>query len=72
MRNIEDIATTRTGITMVSYTASREANCYWDGTAPFCAGSCPSGYNDCGTSSCGDGACCMTGYKKYCCLGACS
>ncbi|KAI0105066.1 hypothetical protein GGR51DRAFT_560671 [Nemania sp. FL0031] len=47
------------------------ADCYWDGTAPFCAGSCPGGYEECGTSSCGDGACCWTGYKKYCCLGKC-
>ncbi|KAJ8475061.1 hypothetical protein ONZ51_g6815 [Trametes cubensis] len=41
--------------------------CYWDGTAPFCAGSCPDGYVDCGRDSCGDGACCWTGIKVYCC-----
>ncbi|KAH9885423.1 hypothetical protein C8Q73DRAFT_303237 [Cubamyces lactineus] len=41
--------------------------CYWDGTAPFCAGSCPDGYVDCGRSGCGDGACCVTGIKVYCC-----
>ncbi|KAI3329903.1 hypothetical protein F4824DRAFT_480562 [Ustulina deusta] len=46
-------------------------SCFWSGTAPFCAGSCDVGYTDCGTSGCGDGACCVTGYKKYCCLGGC-
>ncbi|KAI1762710.1 hypothetical protein GGR53DRAFT_403198 [Hypoxylon sp. FL1150] len=48
------------------------ANCYWSGTAPFCQGECDSGYSDCGTDGCGDGACCATGYKKFCCLGGCS
>ncbi|KAK5625005.1 hypothetical protein RRF57_000721 [Xylaria bambusicola] len=52
-------------------TLAPDASCYWDGTAPFCAGGCPAGYDDCGTSSCGDGACCVTGYKKYCCRGEC-
>ncbi|KAI0895551.1 hypothetical protein F4806DRAFT_497120 [Annulohypoxylon nitens] len=47
------------------------SSCFWSGTAPFCAGFCESGYEDCGTSSCGDGACCWTGYKKYCCRGGC-
>jgi len=41
--------------------------CYWDGTAPFCAGSCPTGYTEQGRGSCGDGACCWTGYKFLCC-----
>ncbi|KAI0327667.1 hypothetical protein GY45DRAFT_1327315 [Cubamyces sp. BRFM 1775] len=41
--------------------------CFWSGTAPFCAGSCPVGYTECGRDSCGDGACCWTGYKVYCC-----
>ncbi|KAF9562474.1 hypothetical protein CPC08DRAFT_761451 [Agrocybe pediades] len=41
--------------------------CYWDGTAPFCAGSCPTGYTEEGRGSCGDGACCWTGYKFLCC-----
>ena len=41
--------------------------CYWDGTAPFCAGSCPRGYTEKGRGSCGDGACCWTGYKVLCC-----
>lgn len=51
---------------------SIEQSCYWDGTSPFCAGGCPSGYSDCATNGCGDGACCVTGYKKYCCRGGCS
>lgn len=41
--------------------------CFWSGTAPFCAGSCPVGYVDCARDSCGDGACCITGIKVYCC-----
>ncbi|PPQ87320.1 hypothetical protein CVT25_002068 [Psilocybe cyanescens] len=41
--------------------------CYWDGTAPFCAGSCPDGYEEANRGSCGDGACCWTGYKFLCC-----
>ncbi|KAI0327666.1 hypothetical protein GY45DRAFT_1327313 [Cubamyces sp. BRFM 1775] len=41
--------------------------CFWSGTAPFCAGSCPAGYVDCGRDGCGDGACCWTGIKVYCC-----
>ncbi|KAI0327670.1 hypothetical protein GY45DRAFT_1097053 [Cubamyces sp. BRFM 1775] len=41
--------------------------CFWSGTAPFCAGSCPVGYVDCARDGCGDGACCITGYKVFCC-----
>ncbi|KAI0520889.1 hypothetical protein F5B22DRAFT_644630 [Xylaria bambusicola] len=52
-------------------TRAPDATCYWDGTSPFCAGSCPTGYEDCATSGCGDGACCWTGYKKFCCRGGC-
>ena len=29
--------------------------CYWDGTGPFCDGSCPKGYTECGRDSSGDG-----------------
>ncbi|KAF8914378.1 hypothetical protein CPB84DRAFT_1759111 [Gymnopilus junonius] len=46
---------------------TRPPGCYWDGTAPFCAGSCPTGYTEEGRGSCGDGACCWTGYKFLCC-----
>ncbi|KAL0947316.1 hypothetical protein HGRIS_013435 [Hohenbuehelia grisea] len=50
-----------------SAAASTPDGCYWDGTAPFCAGSCPPGYTEENRGSCGDGACCWTGYKVYCC-----
>jgi len=46
-------------------------NCYYDGTAPFCAGACPTGYQDCGRSSTGCGASCVTGIKIFCCRGSC-
>jgi hypothetical protein len=49
--------------------ASPDINCYWSGTAPFCSGQCFSGQVECNTSSCGDGHCCWTGHKKYCCYG---
>src|SRR6266487_2787795 len=43
------------------------ADChYWDGTAPFCGGSCPSGCIREATSRCGNGACCWTGRKALC------
>jgi len=41
--------------------------CYWDGTAPFCSGSCPNGYTEEDRGYCGDGACCWTGIKVLCC-----
>ncbi|KAF9562483.1 hypothetical protein CPC08DRAFT_377624 [Agrocybe pediades] len=47
--------------------APRLGRCFWSGTSPFCAGGCPSGYIKKNQSSCGDGACCVTGYKILCC-----
>ncbi|KAG2124687.1 hypothetical protein DEU56DRAFT_744386 [Suillus clintonianus] len=44
-------------------------SCYWSGSAPFCAGGCGFDAKECATSACGDGACCVTGYKKLCCYG---
>ena len=48
------------------------ADCYWDGTAPFCIQ--PSderctrpGYVERGYSHAGDGKACMVGYKVRCC-----
>ncbi|XP_019614687.1 PREDICTED: uncharacterized protein LOC109462574 [Branchiostoma belcheri] len=46
------------------------AVCHWEGTAPFCdPGDC-----DIGTyvrsDNCGDGNCCFTGQKIYCCVAA--
>merc|ERR1719219_2524530 len=29
--------------------------CYWSGEAPFCGGSCPDGYEECGRDDCGEG-----------------
>ncbi|EKM55942.1 uncharacterized protein PHACADRAFT_256901 [Phanerochaete carnosa HHB-10118-sp] len=40
-------------------------NCYWDGTAPACDGSCPHG-KQLATDLCGDGARCAVGLKAYC------
>ena len=55
------------------YAPQKAANCYWDGTSPFCAGSCNTNdnYIPCRTDPSGDGATCVTGYKKYCCQGSC-
>ncbi|KAF9449655.1 hypothetical protein P691DRAFT_667021 [Macrolepiota fuliginosa MF-IS2] len=46
---------------------SAPPGCYYDGTAPFCAGSCPDNYRETDKDNCGDGACCWTGYKALCC-----
>lgn len=35
--------------------------CFWDGTPPFCAGSCPSGYNVTKKQAC------LSGHKVLCC-----
>ncbi len=42
-------------------------NCKWFGTAPFCRGSCPPGYNQRIRSQRGDGKKCVSGSKVYCC-----
>ncbi|KAI0662066.1 hypothetical protein C8Q70DRAFT_624973 [Cubamyces menziesii] len=43
-------------------------NCFWFGTAPFCAGECPPDYRfAAGPSEKGDGVRCTTGLKVYCC-----
>jgi hypothetical protein len=68
MYDLQRMAATRAPFIVTPYRNEREAPmCYWDGTAPFCAGGCPPGYAERGRSSCGDGACCWTGYKVYCC-----
>ncbi|XP_078603946.1 uncharacterized protein LOC144877774 [Branchiostoma floridae x Branchiostoma japonicum] len=44
--------------------------CHWEGTAPFCdPGDCESG-TYVRSDDCGDGDCCLTGQKIYCCTGA--
>jgi hypothetical protein len=43
------------------------ADCqYWDGTAPFCDGSCPGNCLTIATSNSGNGASCWTGSKALC------
>eukprot|EP00058_Branchiostoma_floridae_P012266 XP_002597754.1 hypothetical protein BRAFLDRAFT_77344 [Branchiostoma floridae] len=45
------------------------SECHWEGTAPFCkTDSCSRG-SYVRRSDCGDGQCCWTGSKIYCCLG---
>jgi hypothetical protein len=51
--------------------AEADGSCYWEGTAPFCDGSCSKGYNECGRSETGDGASCVTGSKAFCCTKSC-
>ncbi|PPQ78991.1 hypothetical protein CVT25_002275 [Psilocybe cyanescens] len=46
------------------------SGCHWEGTAPFCAGSCAQGYTEIDRGACGDGACCATGIKTLCCTKA--
>ncbi|KAE9972930.1 hypothetical protein EG328_003572 [Venturia inaequalis] len=48
-----------------------QADCYWDGTAPFCAGACGPGYQECGRSASGGGQPCVTGTKAMCCSQSC-
>ncbi|KAF5544861.1 hypothetical protein FNAPI_9300 [Fusarium napiforme] len=43
------------------------SGCRWEGTAPYCAGECESGWSERGRSQCGDGNCCWTGSKALCC-----
>ena len=58
-----------TGIVMVALLSGtgadaksvRYGNCYWDGSAPFCAGSCRGGFVVRATKSC------FSGYKVKCC-----
>jgi hypothetical protein len=58
--------------TMPAPAEHEKGECYWDGTAPFCMGSCKEGYVECATSTEGDGNSCVTGYKRRCCLGGCN
>ena len=41
----------------------RYGNCYWDGTRPFCAGSCRPGF----VVRQREGSGCITGSRVYCC-----
>jgi len=42
-------------------------NCRWDGTGPFCSGSCQPGEVTVAVDSDGDGAHCFSGTKSLCC-----
>ena len=49
------------------YAGKAIADCqYWDGTAPFCDGSCPPNCRTVGTSNTGNGGSCWTGSKALC------
>ncbi|OQV25465.1 hypothetical protein BV898_00406 [Hypsibius exemplaris] len=43
-------------------------SCRWIGTSPFCTDSCVAGEQEVEKSTCGEGACCWTGYKLKCCI----
>ena len=48
----------------------KDDGCSWVGSAPFCdpfGRGCPSGFHATKLDPCGDGECCWTGIKKYCC-----
>ncbi|KAH7305356.1 hypothetical protein BKA65DRAFT_520766 [Rhexocercosporidium sp. MPI-PUGE-AT-0058] len=53
----------------------RECQNFWQGHAPFCAGSCPKGWTAIESSKTGDGSHCWTGQKVLCsqpgCRAAC-
>ncbi|MFE7115542.1 hypothetical protein ACFU99_08980 [Streptomyces sp. NPDC057654] len=72
MRMLDDITTSRVGLSMTTYVPTRESICHWRGTAPFCSPECGAGEVLCGKSRCGDGKCCTTGEKYYCCFKSCS
>ena len=66
--NILDAPETRLTETETVDVRGKEDRCFWSGTAPFCQGYCPSAvYVTKASDKCGDGKCCMTGTKKYCC-----
>jgi len=49
------------------FTGKAIADCqYWDGTAPFCDGSCPGNCRTVARSNSGNGASCFTGSKALC------
>ncbi|KAI0452097.1 hypothetical protein F5B21DRAFT_506560 [Xylaria acuta] len=52
-----------TNATIQTVEAAAADNCYWSGTAPFCAGHCPSPYTECTTAKKN----CWTGHKSHCC-----
>ena len=43
------------------------SGCYWNGIAHYCTPSCDAPYFESKQDACGDGECCLTGYKVLCC-----
>ncbi|KAJ7711456.1 hypothetical protein B0H16DRAFT_1546163 [Mycena metata] len=55
---------------VVVHRASARADCAWQGTAPACAGECPSSHPSrvaVGRGGCDNGDYCLTGQKVLCC-----
>jgi hypothetical protein len=46
--------------------ANAACQSHWEGTAPWCEGSCPAGFDTKQSSNCGDGSCCWSGSKVWC------
>ncbi|KAH8655233.1 hypothetical protein BX600DRAFT_515071 [Xylariales sp. PMI_506] len=54
-------------ITTMNTAANTKQVCFWSGTAPFCEGACPRGWSTEKKDGCGDGNCCASGWKYFCC-----
>ena len=52
---------------VVSHWRTEFLGCYWDGNSPICNGTCREGWTKKAADRCGDGKCCLTGMKAYCC-----
>jgi hypothetical protein len=55
------------GDSLESDGSANPEQCFWAGTAPFCDGQCPVGFAALAMDKCGDGDCCLTGWKVFCC-----
>lgn len=60
-------ASSRTVTPTTSAPSPTPSNCVWEGTAPFCDGNCLTGFTQIMEDNCGNGDCCLTGFKVYCC-----
>lgn len=58
---------TVTSTATLSAASPSPSNCVWEGTAPFCDGKCHTGFTQINEDNCGNGDCCATGFKVYCC-----
>ena len=63
------VSTTMTTSTTATFSAPSPtpSNCVWEGTAPFCDGKCGTGFTQIKEDNCGNGDCCWTGFKSFCC-----